>query len=101
MSQETLSAKQVNQPGVHAPEVKALLSARARYRTVVVVAVTFLLLACLFVISSSSSEQGEGRYRPRAIVLIVPHLPPDMLEAAMASNKAPFLGLISAAMASM
>ncbi|EAN89493.1 hypothetical protein C3747_25g93 [Trypanosoma cruzi] len=97
MSQETLSAKQVNQPGVHAPEVKALLSARARYRTVVVVAVTFLLLACLFVISSSSSEQGEGRYRPRAIVLIVPHLPPDMLEAAMASNKAPFLGLISAA----
>ncbi|ORC93569.1 uncharacterized protein TM35_000014460 [Trypanosoma theileri] len=89
--------KPVKQPGVHAPEIKAALNARAMYRTIIVTSVVFLLLACLAVISSSSMKEGEDRSRPRGLVLVVPHLAPDILEAAMESNKAPFIGLLSAA----
>ncbi|KAH9577504.1 hypothetical protein LSM04_007055 [Trypanosoma melophagium] len=91
------SEKPVKQPRVHAPEIKTALSSRALYRTILVTSVVFLLLACLAVISSASIKEGEDRSRPRALVFVVPHLPPDVLEAAMASNKAPFLGLLSAA----
>ncbi|RNE98930.1 hypothetical protein TraAM80_08504 [Trypanosoma rangeli] len=97
MAREASRVKPVTQPGVHAPEIKALLNSRATYRTAIVVAVIFLLLACLVVVATSSVQQGEDQSLPRAIVLVVPHLPPSLLEAAMASNKAPFLGLLSAA----
>lgn len=76
-------------------EIEALLKRRATHRTVIVVALIFLLLAFL-VVSSSSGRRGEVRTRPRAIVLVVPHLRPEAVEAAMASNKAPFLGSLSA-----
>ncbi|KEG09627.1 hypothetical protein DQ04_04921020 [Trypanosoma grayi] len=97
MPRQNSSQKPVKQPGVHAPEIKEALSSRAMYRTIIVVAIIFLLLACLAVVSSASTQQGEDRSRPRAIVVVVPYLRPDILEAAMASNKAPFLGLLSAA----
>lgn len=98
MAQGTAPTRRpVRQPGVHVPEIKELLDSRARYRTIVVVSVIFILLACLVVVSNASVRSTEEQSIPRAVVLVVPHLSSDMLEAALVSNKAPFIALLSAA----
>lgn len=77
-------------------EIKGLMESRAMSRAVNVVVFVFLAVIFFFVASSPIRDEEKTCCRPRVILLVVPHLHPGMLEEAMASNKAPFLGHISA-----